>query len=194
MQIWPAGRPIVRCHNSAYGATEFNPGKGPGGRFHPFVAAGAVVGTLYGADGYDGALSETALHDVPVQGPARRVLLSALVPFLYSTLAARRDLRLVQLHGYGLGRLGATRSELIETADYAATRDWARRLHAHAETIDGLVWVSRQHDTSLALVLFADRVERSALEVVEPAEPLAGGSGYLRLQEAAEKAGITVVL
>ena len=34
-----SGRPFVRCHNARFGATEFNPGHGPGGRFEAVADA-----------------------------------------------------------------------------------------------------------------------------------------------------------
>ena len=191
---WPAGLALVRCHSSAYGATEFNPGRGSG-RFHPFAgAAGATVPTLYGSDSFDGALSETVFHDVPVAGPARRVLAAVLVPVVVSTLAPRRTLRLARLFGYGLGRLGLTRAGLVETPDHSRPWPWAAALHAPGGRFDGLAWVSRQYDRALAVVLFGDRVGRDELEVVEPPLPLAAGPGFERVQEAAEAAGITVVV
>jgi hypothetical protein len=114
---------------------------------------------------------------------------------LVSTLAAVRELTLAQLHGYGLSRIGVSRSELIETraTAYARTVAWARALHACDSRIDGLVWVSRQHDDAYALVLFGDRVARRDLVVVEPPVPLYLGSGYRAVQAAADKAGITII-
>lgn len=142
----------------------------------------------------DGALSETVFHRVPIRGTDRSIPRSFLKTMLVSVLAPTRDLKLVQLHGYGLRRLEISRAELIETgADrYEQTTRWARALHACGDQIDGLVWVSRQHDTSLALVLFGDRVKRADLEVIDPPLPLYLNAGFVEVQRAAEQAGITV--
>ncbi|MFL6199491.1 MAG: RES family NAD+ phosphorylase [Thermoanaerobaculia bacterium] len=194
-QIWPQDRQIVRCHDSRFGATEFNPGIGSG-RFHPFAdRAGRGVPTLYGAGTLDGAFSETLFHGVSVRGPGRIIRRGSLKPMLVSTLAPDRDLTLVQLHGYGLRRLGISRAELIETDSdrYGETVLWARALHAWDESIDGLVWVSRQHDTSAALVLFGDRVRREQLRVIEPPLPLYVDPGFDMVERAAQAAGISVV-
>ena len=194
-QSWPQGRQIVRCHDSRFGATEFNPGFGRG-RFHPFQdRAGHGVPTLYGASTLDGAFSETLFHGLPVRGPGRIIRRGSLRALLVSTLAPDRDLTLVQLHGYGLRRLGISRAELIETHSdrYGETVRWAQALHALDESIDGLVWVSRQHDTSSALVLFGDRVRREHLQVIEPPLPLYFDPGFDMVERAAEAAGITVV-
>lgn len=195
IQTWPPGERIVRCHDSRFGATEFNPGVGRG-RFHPFrTAAGETVPTLYGATSLNGALSETVFHELPIRGPFRTILRPGLKPMLVSTVVAVRELRLAQLHGFGLRRLGISRAELIESdpARHGETVRWAQALHACNDRIDGLVWVSRQYDTAFALVLFGDRVVRKDLKVTEPPLPLYVGSGFDGVQEAAEQAGITVL-
>jgi len=185
----------VRCHDSRFGSTEFNPGFGRG-RFHPFQDEhGGAVPTLYGASSLEGALSESIFHQVPVRGPVRAIRRSTLRPMLVSVLAPGRDLRLVQLHDLGLRRLEVSRAELIdcEAAEYPQTAAWAARLHAWSREVDGLVWVSRLHDTAFALVLFGDRVARSDLAVIEPPLPIFLGEGLARVQATAEQAKITIL-
>jgi hypothetical protein len=120
---------------------------------------------------------------------------SVLRPLLISVISARRPLHFAQLHGFGLSRLGLRRTDLIEAEApaYPATARWAAALHSCAERFDGLVWISRQHDTSRAVVLFGDRIDRSDLELIESPLPLYLGRGYRRVQKAAEAAGITVL-
>lgn len=187
---------LLRCHDSRFGATEFNPGLGDG-RFHPLrTAGGASIPTLYGSDRLEGAVSETVFHNVPIRGPRRRIRLPALRSLMLSTLAPRRDLQLAQLHGHGLRRLQISRRELVESeaSRYAWTRRWAAAIYRSGEDIDGLMWVSRQHDTSFAFVLFGDRVARDALEVIEPPLPLAWGPGLERVWQAAEEADILLTV
>ncbi|HKI04444.1 MAG TPA: RES family NAD+ phosphorylase [Thermoanaerobaculia bacterium] len=195
LHTWKVGQSLIRCHNIRFGATEFNPGVGPSGRFHPFAdREDRMVPTLYGAEDLDGALSETVFHNVPVRGPAKRIAKYVLQPMVASSLVCDRPLTLVQLYGFGLPRLEVSRPELIETDvdDYPRTAAWARALHASAPGIDGLIWVSRQNDASFALVLFGDRVARASLEVVEAPRPLGFGPGFDEVQRAAEQAGITI--
>jgi hypothetical protein len=195
LETWRQGVRIVRCHHSDFGATEFNPGLGFG-RFHPFLnASGTIVPILYGSDSLKGALAETVFHNIPIRGPKRRLLRSSLKTKLVSVIAPRRDLRLVQIHGYGLRRLELLRSDLIDSdaSQYGRTAAWAQALHASSADVQGLVWVSRQHDTSLALVLFGDRVAREDLKVMEAPLPLANGVGFRKLRRAADEAGITIV-
>lgn len=195
-ETWDAGKPIVRVHHAAFGATEFNPGKGEG-RFHPIFHRGAAVPTIYGSDTFEGALSETVFRKVPARGPAKAIRQSVLMPILSCTLVPRRPLRLVQLRGFGLRKLGLTRAQLIESdADhYPATRAWASAIHAAVADADGLIWMSRQHDTSAALVLFATRVERSVLTVIAPPRSLYPPSGaWQDVIAAAEAADITILV
>jgi hypothetical protein len=195
VETWAGGLGIVRCHDSRFGATEFNPGLGHG-RFHPFEdSRGRQVPTLYGASSLDGCLAETVFHQVPVRGPEKLIRRLSLRPMLVSTIAARRDLTLIQLHGHGLTRLGVSHAELIdaEARRYSRTAAWAAALHARMDGADGLVWVSRKHDTSFALVLFGDRVVRGDLEVVDPPLPLFLGPGYAEVQRVADQAGITIL-
>jgi len=114
---------------------------------------------------------------------------------MISVLAPRHDLKLVQLHGFGLRRLKLSRTDLIESdsSQYERTAAWARALHGWNEEVHGLIWVSRQHDTSLALVLFGDRVSRGDLEVIKAPLPLAKGVGLKKVIRAAELAGITIL-
>jgi RES domain len=195
LAVWPAARPMYRVHHVQYGATEFNPGFG-GGRFHPIrSAASASIPTIYGSSSIDGALSETVFHDVPVSGAAKQISQSALIPLLLCTLAPKRALHLIEIKGFGLQKLGLTRSQLIDTnADrYTAARRWAEALFEREPAADGLIWMSRQHDASEAVVLFGGRVVRSDLEVIEAPRGLYPPSlGWLEVERAAEAAGIMV--
>jgi len=188
----------MRCHNVAMGATEFNT-TSASRRFRPIQdASGAVVPTVYGADLTEGALSETVFHDVPVRGRGRRILRKALVPMVLSTVTPVRDLRLVELHGAGLSRLGTTHAELVENGanQYLRTALWGQALYDHADHFDGLIWRSRQFKDSLALMLWGDRVDRFTSLRAHPETapiPLFGGQGYETVRELAEAAGITII-
>src|SRR3954451_17103568 len=136
-----------------------------GGR--PPARARTTPVQLTDAEGLNDKLRETVFHDVPIRG-SKHLAHAQLVPRLVVALVARRDLLLVGLTSDGLRRLGLTRGELIESdsRSYPRTAAWARPLHDHSERVDGLLWVSRQRDTSRALILFGDRVKVS--ELVSP--------------------------
>jgi hypothetical protein len=185
---------MVRCHDSRFGATEFNRTSSEG-RFRPVRRGGRIVGTLYGAQDDAAAVAEHVFRPVPVDAAVRRVRRARLVPVMISTLAARRALRLASLHGHGLRRVGATRAQLVDSdaSEYPALAGWGQALHDCGAAPDGIVWRSRHYDEAYAFLLFGDRVRRAELEVVEPPVPLAAGRGLERVMELAEQAGITVV-
>jgi hypothetical protein len=180
------------------GATEFNT-TSASRRFRPVQGlSGAIVPTIYGADLTEGALSETVFHDVPVRGRGRRIFRKALIPIVMSTITPVRDLRLVELHGAGLGRLGTTHGELIETGakQYPRTALWGQALHDYSDDFDGLIWRSRQFNDSFALMLWGDRVARITALRPDPGTaplPLFAGEGFEMVRQLTEAVLITIV-
>jgi hypothetical protein len=194
IERWEAGRVIVRCHGPKYHERQFNETTRLA-RFRPLMHAGTVVPTIYGANDFPGAVSETVFHEVPVRGPHRRILRSEVDRWVWCEVAPTRDLKLVALHGTGLRRVQVTHGDLIEcdAAFYADTVPWSLALHDAASAPDGLCWRSRQHNDSLALMLFGSRVTAADLDVVRPAESLALRPGGDFVYEFAEAAGIAIV-
>lgn len=191
---WVAGTPIVRCHDSSFGSTEFNRTTSAG-RFRPVRLRRRVVGTLYGAEDDAGALAESVFRAVPLPADGAGVRRARLVPVMISTLTAKRNLRLASLHGHGPRRVGATRSRLIdsEADQYPALAAWGQALHDCPAHPDGIVWRSRHYDDVYVFILFGDRVQRRELEVVEPPLPISVGRGLERVMELAEQANITII-
>jgi hypothetical protein len=191
---WQPEQPIVRCHDSRFGASEFNRTRSEG-RFRPVRSKGRIVPTIYGAEDDAGAVAEQVFRAVPVRAPVRQVRRARLVPVMISTLACTRTLRLAALHGSGLRRLRATRAQLIDSGsdEYPALASWGQALHDCPAEPDGIVWRSRHYDDSYVLMLFGDRVGRRELDVIQPPLPLAIGRGLERVMELAERADITLV-
>jgi hypothetical protein len=194
IETWSAGRSIVRCHGRKYHERQFNP-TASSARFRPLLVGGAVVPTIYGAEDLWGAASETVFHEVPVRGPNRRILRSSIERWHWSEVAPVRDLRLASLHGVGLKRVEVTHGELIEVdaAHYAETIPWTEALYNVSAAPDGLCWRSRQHNDSLAVMLFGTRVREADLEVVRPAASLALSPGGDHVFAFAEASGITII-
>jgi hypothetical protein len=194
IEAWEAGRKIVRCHGPADHERQFNVTTHLA-RFRPLVHDGLVVPTIYGAGDFSGSVSETVFHEVPVRGPNRRILRSELDRWAWSEIAPTRDLNLVALHGTGLRRVQVTHGELIEcdAVHYADTVVWSVALHDARAAPDGLCWRSRQHNDSLALMLFGTRVREADLTIVRSAQSLAHKPGGDLAYEFAEAAGITIV-
>lgn len=198
LTTWGAGEKFHRCFDVGWGSRQFDAGDDAHrGRFHPFTPDGGTepLPVLYSASDVDGAVFETVFHDVPIRG-VKRVPHAKLLHRLVVALVPGRDLTLVDLTIEGLRRLELTRRELIDSdaRSYPDTAAWARALHAHPHGVDGLLWVSRQHDTSRALVLFGDRVGGGDLEVAPDEVPLilGIGRGLDLVSAAASRAGITI--
>jgi RES domain len=191
---WKPREPIVRCHDSRFGASEFNRTASEG-RFRPVRSGGRILGTIYGAQDDAGAIAETLFRGVPVRASFKAIRRARLAPVMISVLLAKRSIRLASLHGNGLQRVGATAAELIdsEADQYPALTPWGQALHDCPAQPDGIVWRSRHYDDSYAFILFGDRVRRNELTVVSAPLPLAVGRGLDRVMELAEQAGIAII-
>jgi hypothetical protein len=182
-------------HKSVLAPTTFNPGKGAPGRFHPFQnAAKAPVPTLYVAESIGAVLSETVFHDVPRDGKGENRIVSRrkIEPLAISMIRPMRDLKLTQLRDPGLRKLRLSQAELIDTESdhYLTTVKWAAYFHRNG--CDGLIWMSRQFNSSAAMVLFGDRVIPSDLAIVQHPLLLSEGAGFAAVLQAAEDAGIMI--
>ena len=193
LTTWRKDERLLRVYRLEYRATEFNPGgSGVRGRFHFFTnAAGTVIPILYGADGEESAIAETVFRDVRSGGVMFRSRLAGLG---LAEVRPNRDLRLIELHGFGLKRLDLHPHELTSTdpTEYASTVAWAKALHAAATDADGLVWMSHQFNTQRALMLFGDRVAEADLRGALPL-PLSFGAGLDAVERCANEAGIVIV-
>jgi hypothetical protein len=117
-------------------------------------------GVLYVADTLAGAFIETFGRNPGLNTVAERRLRARAI----ARVQTARVLRLVDLTGSGLARLGATSA--LFAGPHAAARTWARAPWSHAAAPDGLLYRSR-HDPSCLIAAICDR----AAQVVE-AKPL----------------------
>ncbi len=105
---------------------------------------------VYAANDVHGAFIETFGRDL-----AGRVVREAeLLGRGLARIVVRRSLRLVDLSGEGLARVGA--DGRLCTGDYATAQRWALAIWAHPERPDGLAWRSR-FDPSRRCVAIYDR-------------------------------------
>ncbi len=162
VEVWPAGTEIVRVHSLARPPSAFNAAPGLA-RFRPVTGtAGAVVATLYGGEAVEAAFAETVFHDL-VPGARRSLPFARIEQRAVSWFELTRDLRLAQLHGFGLLRAGVKASELTDTPPrtYARTAPWGQAIYEHPERVDGIAWMSRQFNSQRALLLWGDRVSEA---------------------------------
>lgn len=186
------GMRLHRVHDSRFAPDSFNPGGC--GRLHPFAsAAGNPVPCLYAADSVAGSYTETVFRSIGQQScmqvPARRMR-----QYSYSLLSAGKELRLAHLGGDALARLRLTRAALLEPGpgSYAGTVRWAQAIHAAYPKLHGLAWISRQHDASVCLMLFGDRVAPQDLQVLSTTR-LADAAGAALTDRVAMRLGIAVM-
>ena len=157
----PAGTSWVRIHDAAKGPLWFGPAPGaaPSNRFD---APAAEYRVCYIGETIEGAFAETFLRIVPV----RLLSLDDLAKRAASPVVTLRGVTLVQFHGAGLAKLGAT-AEVAHGA-YSLSRQWALACWKHPSAPDGLLYRARHDDDQLAIALF-DRADDS---IEAPAPPI----------------------
>lgn len=197
LATWKAHDLIHRIHSDAFGPAQFNPSFG-NARFSPIEsAAGNWVPTLYGATNFEGAAMETVFHDVPFAQGFKPYGKRKLAAKHYSILDPQTDLLLLDLRGLAMRKVGVDPKLVIETEKdtYPQTRLWSKACHAQCPTAQGMIWVSRQHNTTLAIVLFEDRIRAGTLLPHRSPESLtAPGSGhYANLVFLARQIGVNIV-
>lgn len=113
---------------------------------------------------------ETVFHDVPFVPGLKSLAKRKLKAHHYSPVLFPSDLVLADLSNTALRNLGIKRGALIDCEKdvYPLTRKWAEAIHAQCPDIQGLCWVSRQDDRSLAIVLFGDRIGKARLIAQTP--------------------------
>ncbi|MBP0617686.1 RES family NAD+ phosphorylase [Jiella sp. KSK16Y-1] len=107
-------------------------------------------GVLYAAAAREGAFAETFLRS-----PGRTLLAGDFIARkAYVRLRIMRELRLVQLHGNGLARIGATAEVTHGGLPYDAPQAWSAAIHAHPGQFDGIAYRARHDDGQIAYALF----------------------------------------
>lgn len=159
IEVLQPGSALIRVYRRRSGPLEFNGGDAVA-RFRPIrTTSGTVVPTAYGAHDQETAIAEAVLRGVSalnLGSPRRRLFRLEVDGLDMARLRTTRPLRLVRLHGLGLTRLNLLREHVIDSpeCEYGYTAAWAQTLYGHRSRPHGLVWTSRQNDTSRALILW----------------------------------------
>jgi hypothetical protein len=126
------------------------------------------VPSLYAATSLAAAAHETLFHDVRPEDAFKTVPLSHARSRAHSRLVVRRELRLTPLFRPDLMAWRLDRAAFFRAteAHYGICRAWAATVHASFPNSQGLVWSSVRADPDRAVLLFGDRVPRSALALV----------------------------
>jgi hypothetical protein len=142
--------PWVRIYHCARGALHF--GHSGDNRFD--APDRRLYGVLYVSDDAHGAFVET-LGGTRGLASTLVVTTSALHSRCFSRVGASRELRVVDLRGPGLARIGADARLL--TGDYRVAQRWSRALWEHPDQPDGIYYRARRDPDRFSLALF-DRV------------------------------------
>jgi len=137
-----------RIHRTRHPPLYF--GRTPRNRFD---APAGEFGVLYVARDAHGAFIETFGHETGV----RYVTETELAARSIAVISTRRALRLADLRGEGLARMGAD-AQLTSGPDYGLPRRWARAIHDHPRKPDGILYRAR-HDPARFCAAIFDRTE-----------------------------------
>jgi RES domain len=161
-----AGTMLHRIHRREYGPAEFNSSQSGNARFSPITTpAGKAIPTIYAGENFQCAAMETVFHDVPMVPGLKTIDQARLSGLLHSVIETCEELQLADLRTVPLRKLGLQRRDLIDTEknQYPQTRAVAATIHASRTEMQGLLWTSRQDDSSAAVMLFGDRITGTAL-------------------------------
>jgi hypothetical protein len=134
LPTYMANGPWVRSHATLHSPLHF----GRAG-LNRFDAPGGQYGILYLAADIHGAFIETFGRALGV----RTITVARLASRLFTEVRQTRPLRVVDLTGPGLARIGA--DGRLSTGAYDLSQRWALALHEHPDRPDGLLYRSR-HD------------------------------------------------
>ena len=138
----------MRSHWREHATLHF--GRSGGERFD---APGHEFGVLYVGRDAHCAFIETFGRE----GPLQPIRLDQLAARALARIDTARALRLVDLTGRGLARIGA--DARLATGDHEISQAWSRALHDHPSRPDGLYYRSR-HDPSRRCAVVFDRAAR----------------------------------
>ena len=138
----------MRIHAKARNALWFGPASGRP-PIHRFDDPRGRFRVCYLGTNKEVCVAETFLRNPPV----RILSLDDLADRVIATLAVRRELRLVSLHGPGPARLGVT-AELTSGKDYGNSQGLSLALWEHTDKPDGILYRSRHDDSALCMAVY----------------------------------------
>jgi hypothetical protein len=91
---------------------------------------------------------------------------SALPKFEVLIFSVRPELRVVDLTGSALNRLG-TDANLFASSDFAVTHEWSRQLMLHGQARDGIRYHSRKNPQKFNYAIYDTTRSKESLRVTE---------------------------
>lgn len=149
----PQGTRFYRIHQLANDAVFFGPVFDPpsGKRHaptHRFDSLAGIFGVLYVAEQFEGAFVETVLRNPELGLVSEKYIAMRAV----SELLCSCELKLVDLRGRGLSRVGATNA--ISTGPYEPCWAWSDYLWSHRDRPDGIAYTSRHNPRQICYAIF----------------------------------------
>ena len=114
-----------------------------------FDAPDRSYGVLYIARQLSGAFVETLCRNA---GATRPIPATAMDTYNVVEIRTSRLLRLVDLAGKGLARMGL--DSRLSTGDYRVAQRWSEAFHRHADHVDGIIYPARHAPRQQAAALF----------------------------------------
>lgn len=189
------GALLWRIHAQDRAGDTFNPGFGAT-RFAPIGPKRKRVPTAYAADGFEAAVYETIFHDLDPAQAFKTYPLTALADVRCSVLRIENPLALRSFLAPDLMKLGVARTQLIDTParEFPDTRKWSAALHRKDAATHGMVWESRAYPSSLAMMLFGDRLPAGSLSVVSTVRIDSDPGLAMRFRTLANRSGVTLIV
>lgn len=153
-----AGTLLYRIHRGGHDPLHFGRHEDPVRR-HRWDSPGARYGVCYAAMSGEIAFAESLLRDLTLEAVHEDDLRTRCL----ALLEVRGTLRLVEMNGRHLRRLGADAS--VVHASYDVTWAWSAALRDHPDAPDGIRYRARHDDSGYSVALF-DRA-REALHVLQ---------------------------
>lgn len=150
---------VYATHTHPNTAYTFSQGWGST-RFAPInLPDGSPAHTYYVASTISAAITESVLHDIPLDPPGN-LSVASLADFHLVELELAAPFDYVSFHSPFLPKLGLTRTELIESLPtlYGQTRPWAQAAIAQRPEAQAIGYGSRLHDASRCLMLVRQRL------------------------------------
>ena len=115
---------------------------------------------------YVGASEEASFVEALLRGRGAIFEADDLDPLAFSAIESTQPLRLAQLHGAGLHKIGAT--SVIASGPYSASRPWSLALHNHPDQPDGIAYRARHDDDVLCAAVYDRARTKLATRSTEP--------------------------
>jgi RES domain len=135
-----------------------SPGKPPRSRFDAPDGSFTVC--------YLGASEETSFVEAFLRGRGGIFDAADLEPSALSEIESIEPLRLCQLHGAGLQRIGAT--SVIASGHHSASRIWSLALYNHPDEPDGVFYRARFDDDVFCAAIYDRARAKLVTRSIEP--------------------------